>query len=156
MRSILPGAGHGHAAGEVVDLTQDSDEDLPDAGDGKSEARDPPRNGKGKPAKKGSARGKSGGSKGGKKGGGKGLGRSGKAIKGGRVSRFWLFTCFPSKQDQINDLQLERRPAAWAPGDPEPEVKEDEADWDPLEYWILKRAGTLGDPDLFRSALLST
>lgn len=146
MRSILPGAGHGHAAGEMVDLTQDSDED---AGDGKSEARDPPRHGKGKPAKKGSAGGKSGGSKGGGRSGGK-------AIKGGRVSRFWLFTAFPTKQDQINDLQLDRRPAAWAPGDPEPEVAEDEADWDPLEYWILKRAGTLGNPDLFRSALLST
>jgi len=154
--------------GDVVDLTQDSDSDsdvtMVPAGD-QGDAKGPARGNPPLPAKRGP-----GGPNGGDpkpvrvppKGRGKrrGKGRSTASSKpgsGGRVNRFWLFTAFPTTAEEECDLKGEldfdvvTDPIKLAELRAAAEVR---PEWDPLEYWVLKRAGVLADPSRVRYACL--
>jgi len=133
------------AAIEVSDSEPESSESEPD---GKSERKAQRKDGaKAKPAGKGGLQRKAGKHKGKRK--------PGKAIKGGRVTRFWNFTAFPTEATLLSAAQRNGLTDAGELGGPELGGSEAEwKNWDPLELWICERAATLGDPELVRFAIV--
>jgi len=131
---------------EIVELS-DSDHESESEPDGKSERKAKRKAGaKAKPAAKGGLQRKAGKHKGKRK--------PGKAIKGGRVTRFWNFTSFPSEANLLSAVQRDG-PVDGGDAVPRPnELDAESKDWDALELWICERAATLGDPELVRYAVL--
>lgn len=86
-------------------------------------------------------------------------GNKGKRAKGrrprgegrSRMSRFWCLTVFPTTEDEANDLALEAANYEFNDGGgPAGGDAPNGPYGDPLEYWLAKRGGVLGDPEFVR------